>query len=485
MSHTSSYDLIVIGAGPAGYVESIRAAQLGMQVACVDRRKTLGGTCLNVGCIPSKALLESSEQYVFARTRLAKHGIMASEVRLELATMLKRKDAIVRQLTNGVAGLLKKNGVAAISGTAHLLGAGAGATGGRRLVEVDGDAGGSLMLDAPRVLLATGSVPTQLSFLPFDGRRILSSTEALSLSNVPERMVVIGGGVIGLELGSVWSRLGSQVTVIEFLDHLLGPTDRQVSEELRKILLKQGLEIRLATQCTGASVPDSPPGPGAPPVIVETEELATGNKASLEASVVLVATGRRPMTEGLGLEALGIRLDAAGRVEVSANYETSAEGVYAVGDLIAGPMLAHKAEEEGIAAVENMAGQKSHVNLEAIPNVVYTHPEIATVGASEEELKARKIAYKSGIFPFMGNGRAKSMDETEGFVKILAEDPSDRVLGVAMIGPRVSELIAEAVSVIEFGGSSEDIARTCHAHPTLAEVVKEAALAANGRALHI
>lgn len=475
-----TFDLIVIGGGPAGYVAAIRAAQLGFRTACVEKREALGGTCLNVGCIPSKALLESSEHFLQARTRLARHGVLVDGVRLDLDGMMKRKDAVVRQLTQGIAGLFKKHKIEHVPG----LGSFRSAPGpdGMKLVEITGPegsaAGNKRLLSAPRVLIATGSEPTRLPFLPWDGQRVIDSTGALSLPQVPRHLVVIGGGVIGLELGSVWLRLGARVTVIEFQDRVIPGVDHQAGNELYKSLRKQGIEFRVGTKCLGARKE----GDG---LVVETEELGTGNRTQIECEVILVATGRRPNTDGLALEKIGLGTDKAGRIEVNTHYETAVPGVYAVGDVVAGPMLAHKAEEEGIAAVELMAGQVGHVNYEAIPNVIYTWPELASVGASEEELKAGKIAYKAGVFPFLANGRAKSMDETEGLVKILADAATDRVLGVHIVGPRASEMIAEAVSVIEFGGSAEDIARTCHAHPTLSEAVKEAALAVDRRQIHL
>lgn len=470
------FDVIVIGGGPAGYVAAIRSAQLGFKTACVEKRKALGGTCLNVGCIPSKALLDSSEHFLHAKSKLQKHGVLVSDVKLDLPQMMKRKDTVVRQLTQGVAGLFKKNKVE------HLLGHGklVGSDGEMKRVEVRTE-DGTRLIQAPRILLATGSEATSLPFLPYDGKRILSSTEALELPEVPKHLVVIGGGVIGLELGSVWLRLGSKVTVIEFQDRILPGVDKQASGELYKSLIKQGMEFRLASKCLGSTAPKA----GGEWRVVEAEELATGKKFSLECDYVLVATGRKPYTEGLGLETLGIKTDKAGRVEVDSHYRTAAGGVYAVGDIISGPMLAHKAEEEGIAAVEFMAGQAGHVNYEAIPNVVYTWPELASVGASEEDLANKGIAYKSGVFPFLANGRAKAMDETEGMVKILADAKTDRVLGIHIVGPRASDMIAEAVAVMEFGGSAEDIARTSHAHPTLAEVLKEAALAVDRRQIHL
>jgi dihydrolipoamide dehydrogenase len=470
---TENFDVIIIGGGPAGYVAAIRAAQLGFKTACVEKRKTLGGTCLNVGCIPSKALLDSSEHYHYAKTKFQKHGVMVSDVKLDLPAMMKRKDAVVRQLVTGVAGLFKKHKIEHVIGHGKL----AGSEGDLKKVTIETEAGQRTLL-APKILLATGSEATQLPFLPFDGKRVLSSTEALEIPEVPKHLVVIGGGVIGLELGSVWSRLGSKVTVIEFQDRIVPGVDRQAGHELYKALTKQGLEFKLATKCLGAKQEGNW-------MVVEAEEIATGNKSKIECDYVLVSTGRRPYTDNLGLETFGITTDKMGRVEIDSHFQTKAPGIYAVGDIVAGPMLAHKAEEEGIAAIEIMAGQAGHVNYEAIPNVVYTWPELACVGATEEELKARGVEYKPGSFPFMANGRAKAMDEVEGFVKILADAKTDRVLGVHIVGARASDMIAEAVAVMEFGGSAEDIARTSHAHPSLAEIMKEAAMAVDKRQIHM
>lgn len=467
-------DLIVIGGGPAGYVAAIRAAQLGFKTACVEMRKSLGGTCLNVGCIPSKALLDSSEHFLHTKTKLAKHGVLVGDVKLDLPAMMKRKEAVVRQLTNGVAGLFKKHKVEHVIGKGKLI---KGGLSGQHWVEVVGESG-SRTLAAPRVLLATGSTPVELPFLKFDGKRILSSTEALEIPAVPKHLVVVGGGVIGLELGSVWLRLGAKVTVVEFLDHIAGASDAQMSRELHKSLTKQGMEFRLAHKCLGAKAKGEW-------LNVEIEELASGTKSALEADYVLVSTGRRPYSDGLGLEDFGIARDKAGRVEINEHFETPVPGIFAIGDLVRGPMLAHKAEDEGVAAVELMAGQAGHVNYEAIPNVIYTWPELASVGASEEELKSRGVEYRAGTFPFIANGRAKAMEEVEGLVKILADATTDRILGVHIVGPRASDMIAEAVAVMEFGGSAEDIARTCHAHPTLAEVMKEAAMAVDKRQIHL
>lgn len=469
-----NFDLIVIGGGPAGYVAAIRAAQLGFKTACVEKRKALGGTCLNVGCIPSKALLDSSEHYLYAKNKLAKHGVVIESVKLDLPAMMKRKDAVVRQLTNGVGGLFKKHKIE------HVVGFGAfkGVEGENKLVEAKMEDGSTRTLAAPRVLIATGSDVAQLPFLPFDGKRVLSSTEALEIPEVPKHLVVIGGGVIGLELGSVWLRLGAKVTVVEYMDRILPPVDRQIGNELYKSLLKQGMEFKLAHKCLGAKQAGEW-------MVVEAEELATGNKTSLEADYILVATGRRPYTASLGLDQIGLATNKQGQVEINDHFETAVPGVYAVGDVVRGAMLAHKAEEEGIAAVEIMAGQAGHVYYDAIPNIVYTWPELASVGATEEELKERGVSYKVGTFPFLANGRAKTMEETEGLVKIIADAGTDRMLGAHIVGARASDMIAELVTVMEYGGSAEDIARTSHGHPTLSEIVKEAALAVDKRQLHL
>lgn len=464
---STTFDLIIIGGGPAGYTSAIRAAQLGIKTAVVEKRSTLGGTCLNVGCIPSKAMLESSEHYVQAKNKFSKHGILFSDIKLDLSTMLKRKDTVVRQLTQGIAGLFKKHGITYIQGFGSLI----GQEGNQKLVQVAGaDGAGTVQhFRAEKILLSTGSEPTELPFLKFDGKKIISSTEALELTQVPEHLLVVGGGVIGLEMGSVWARLGSKVTVIEFQDRLVPGMDKQASEELRKALSKQGLEFKFQHKCLGSTILSDGK--------IELQAETQGQPVKFVGDVVLVATGRRPFSDRLGLESLGIEKDKAGRVPVDSHFQTKVPGVYAVGDLIAGPMLAHKAEEEGVAAVEIMAGLPGHVNYNAIPNVIYTWPELASVGFTEEELKDKQIAYKSGVYPFLANGRARTMDESEGFVKILADSKTDRILGAHIIGPRASDLLQEITSVIEFGGSAEDVARTCHAHPTLSETVKEAALA--------
>lgn len=464
----NQYDVVVIGGGPGGYVAALRAAQLGMKVACVEKRKTLGGTCLNIGCIPSKALLDSSEHFLFAQNKLARHGVLVSNVKLDLAVMHKRKDQVVSGLTAGIAGLFKKAKIDFIQGFGRLSSA--------QDVTVKLESGETQKLSAKKVILAMGSEPAMLPSLPYDGKRIITSTEALALPEVPKTLLVIGGGAIGLEMGSVWSRLGAKVTVVEFQDRIAPFADRQVGLELQKILGKQGLEFQLSTKVNSAKVQGNS-------VLVEME-TREGQKATRTVDYVLVAVGRRPFTEGVGLVDAGVKLDPQGRVEVDAQYQTSVPGVYAIGDLIRGPMLAHKAEDEGVAVAEILAGQKPHVNMEAIPNVIYTWPELACVGLTEEECKTQNKNYKSGTFPFIANGRAKAMDETEGFVKVIADAQTDRVLGVHIIGPRASDMIAEAVLVMEFGGAAEDIARSSHAHPTLAEVLKEAALAVDRRQLH-
>ncbi|MBY0470943.1 dihydrolipoyl dehydrogenase [bacterium] len=474
MSDEKEFDVVVIGSGPGGYVAAIRAAQLGFKTACVEKWKTLGGTCLNIGCIPSKALLDSSEHFLTAKTKMQKHGVMVSDVKLDLPQMLKRKDSVVRQLTGGIAGLFKKHKIEWLQGHGKL----AGKDGEKTKVEVLGDGGSKQTYTAKRVILATGSEPINLPFIPFDGKRILSSTEALSIPEVPKSLVVIGGGVIGLELGSVWLRLGAKVTVIEFQDRILGGMDAQMSKELQKMLIKQGFEFRLSSKCLGAKAKGDW-------LVVEAEDLKDGSKFNVECDYVLVATGRKPYTENLGLDTVGIQPDAKGRVKVDQHFQTSASGIYAIGDIIAGPMLAHKAEDEGIAAAEIIAGQAGHVNYEVIPGVVYTWPELASVGATEEELKEGGIEYKVGSFPFIGNGRAKAMEEPEGLVKILADAKTDQVLGFHILGPRASDMIAEGVMVMEFGGTAEDIARSCHAHPTLPEAVREAALNVEKRQIHI
>ena len=455
---------MVIGAGPGGYVAAIRAAQLGMNVACVEREPVLGGTCLRVGCIPSKALLESSELYAACRDGVATHGIRLETVTLDLTAMLRRKDETVGGLTRGIDGLFRKHKVTRYVGTGRIIGKG------QVVVENGTD---TVPLRARWILIATGSAPSELPGVALDGDRIGTSTEALSYPTVPGHLVVIGAGYIGLELGSVWRRLGARVTVVEYLDRILPGMDTEIAAEARRLFERQGLEFRLGSRVTGARAEGDR-------CVVECRDAEP-----LHCDRVLVAVGRRPMTAGLGLESVGITLDGDGRIPVDERFATGAEAVYAVGDVIRGPMLAHKAQEEGIACVETLAGGAGRVNYAAIPGVVYTAPEIATVGRTEEELREAGIAYRKGTFPFLANGRARALGHTEGRVKVLAERTTDRVLGVHILGPRAGDLIAEAVAAMEFGASSEDIARTCHAHPTVAEALREAALAVDGRALHV
>jgi dihydrolipoamide dehydrogenase len=461
------FDLVVIGAGPGGYVAAIRASQLGMRVACVERESALGGTCLRVGCIPSKALLDSSELYALAKKHFATHGVKVSGVELDLGAMMQRKERVVRTLTSGVASLFEKNRVARIRGEARLLGAGC--------VEVSGpDAG---RLQAKHILVATGSEPVPLRALPFDGERIVSSEQALSFPEVPGRLLVIGAGAIGLELGSVWSRLGAEVLVVELLDRIVPTMDAEMGRALQRGLERQGLKFRLGARARSATV-------GADGTVEVVVEGGDGDTTTVRADRVLVAVGRRPFTAGLGLEEVGVRLDPQGRILVDERFQTSVEGIYAIGDVIGGPMLAHKAQEEGIACVEGLCGQAAHVNYEAIPNVVYTWPELASVGKTEEQCREAGIPVRTGSFPFLANGRARCLEEREGFVKVIAEARTDRLLGVHILGPRASDLIAEAALAIEFGASAEDLARTCHAHPTLPEALREAALDAVGRVIH-
>ena len=458
----NTFDLIVIGAGPGGYVAAIRAAQLGMRVACVEKR-ALGGTCLNVGCIPSKALLESSELFHRAKTELGVHGVKVRDVALDLAGMMKRKSDIVRKMTGGIRGLFRKRDIAHIAGMARLMGDG--------MVEVEGEA-----YSATRILIATGSSEIELPNLPFDGAHVIGSTEALSLDALPERMIVIGAGAIGLELGSVWHRLGAEVHVVEFLDGVAPTMDRELSRALQSALEKQGLTFAFETRAEAAEVRDGK----------VTVTLAQEGETAFETcDRLLVAVGRKPNTEGLGGEAVGLAMDDAGRVLVDEKFETNVPGVYAIGDVIPGPMLAHKAEEEGIAAVERMAGKAGHVNYDAIPNVIYTHPELASVGLTEEQVKGRGMPYKVGKFPLIANGRAHALDATEGLAKIIAHEKTDRVLGIHILAAHASDMLAEGVLAMEFSASAEDIARTMHAHPTLSETLKEAALDVAGEAIHI
>jgi dihydrolipoamide dehydrogenase len=462
-----SYDLVVIGAGPGGYVCAIRAAQLGLETALVEKRSTLGGTCLNIGCIPSKALLESSELYAAAHQSFAVHGIVADGLTLDLPQMMARKSGIVKELVDGIAMLMKKNKVAVHTGRGVLTAPG-------RVTVHAGDREEELAAKA--VCLAMGAEAVELPFAPFDGERIVSSTEALSFAEVPESLVVIGAGAVGLELGSVWSRLGAKVTVVEMLPTIAPFADKQMSGSLERALAAQGLEFHLESKVTGIESLEN----GAK-VSFEDKD---GNSQELECDKVLVAVGRRPNTQGSGIEDMGIELDEGRRIKVDEHFRTHVEGVYAIGDLIRGPMLAHKAEDEGIALAELLAGKAGHLNYGTIPNVIYTEPELAMVGRTEAELKEAGVPFSAGRFMFRVNGRAKGLGLLDGMVKILAHKETDEILGVHMVGPRVSELIAEAVVAMEFNASAEDLARTCHAHPTLSEVVREAALAVDKRAIH-
>ena len=463
-----SFDVVVVGGGPGGYVAAIRAAQLGLKVACVEKRGALGGTCLNVGCIPSKALLTASHHYEAASHEMAAFGVKIGSVGLDLPAMQNHKEKVVSDNTKGIEFLFKKNKVT------YLIGAGVITAPGQLTVKAkDGDKA----VTAKAIIIATGSDVTPLPGIEIDEKTIISSTGALELDKVPASLAVIGGGVIGLELGTVWRRLGAKVTVIEFLDRILPFNDGEISKASQKSLAKQGMEFKLSTKVVGASKAKGK-------VTLKLEAAAGGSEETLTVDTVLVAIGRRPYTEGLGLDKVGIELDKRGFIPVDGNFQTVVPGIFAIGDVIGGAMLAHKAEEEGVALAEILAGQHGHVNYDAIPGVVYTWPEVASVGKTEEQLKADGIAYKAGKFNFSANGRARSMNETEGFVKILACATTDKVLGAHIIGPNAGDLIAELVMAMEFGASAEDIARTCHAHPALGEAVKEAALAVDGRAIH-
>ena len=467
-----TYDLVVVGAGPGGYTGAIRAAQLGLKVAVVEKDKNLGGTCLNVGCIPSKALLDSSEHYHFAQVELHKHGVRCPSVSLDLKTMMKRKSKIVSDLTQGIAYLLKKNKIERFEGTGSLLSPGE--------VQVTKEQGESpRVLKARHVMLATGSLPNELPGVKWDGDQVISSTEALSLTRVPKSLLVIGGGYIGLEMGSVWSRLGSKVKVLEYADRLCPAVDKAVSKSLLKSLKQQGLEFVLESAVQGVGKK------GASSVEVTYKDKA-GEVHQVSAEKVLLAVGRRPCTGALGLKKLGISTDRQGFVEVDHQFRTVAcPSVFAIGDVIGGAMLAHKAEEEGVAVAEIIAGHPGAVHYDTLPSVIYTWPEVASVGKTEEQLKAQGASYRVGQFPFKANGRAKALDATEGFVKVLADKVTDRLLGVHILGPRASDMIAEAVVAMEFEGTSEDLALSFHAHPTLSEVVREAALAVDGRSRQI
>ena len=465
MAELQTFDVIFIGGGPAGYTGAIRAAQLGQTVACVELEPRLGGTCLRVGCIPSKALLESSDKFAETKNALKKHGIVVENVMLDLAAMQKRKETIVTQLTGGIAGLFKKNKITRLLGQGRLDGA-------QRVVVKAAD-GTETAITGKHIVLATGSVVTPLAGVELDGDRIGTSTEALAWAEVPEHLVVIGGGVIGLELGSVWLRLGAKVTVLEYADRILAGTDLEVASAAQKLFKRQGMDFKLGVRVTGAKH--------------DGKDIAVtvAGAEPIRCSHVLLAVGRKPNTQGLALELLGITTDSRGQIPVDDHFRTTAPGIYAVGDVIHGPMLAHKAEEDAVACIEQIVHSYGHVDYNLVPGVVYTEPEIATVGKSEEDLKAAQVSYRKGSFPFAANGRAIALGHTDGFVKILADAQTDRVLGCAIIGARAGDLIAEVAAAMAFGASSEDIARTCHAHPTLAEVVKEAALAVDGRAVNM
>jgi dihydrolipoamide dehydrogenase len=465
-----SYDLIVIGTGPGGYVCAIRAAQLGLTTAVVEKNATFGGTCLNVGCIPSKAMLHASELYEEAGHNFAQMGIKVGKPSVDLAALLKYKDQNVEANVKGVEFLFKKNKIEAIRGVGRILAPGR--------VEVKAADGTTQTLETKNIVIATGSDVARLNGIDIDEKRIVSSTGALELGKVPQKLLVVGAGIIGLELGSVWRRLGAQVTIVEFLDHIVPGIDGEVARQFHRLQQKQGLAFKLSSKVTAIDASGK--------VLKVKVEPAAGSGAAemIEADIVLVAIGRVPYTEGLGLEAVGVNRDNRGRVVVDAHLRTNVGGIYAIGDAIAGPMLAHKAEDEGVAAAEVIAGQAGHVNYEVIPNVVYTHPEIASVGKTEEELKAAGIVYQVGKFPFSANARARANLATDGFVKILADAKTDRVLGLHILGPDAETMIAEAAIAMEFGASAEDIARTCHAHPSLSEAVKEAALAVAKRAIN-
>ncbi len=462
----TQFDLIVIGSGPGGYVGAIRAAQLGLKVAIVEKDKTYGGTCLNIGCIPSKALLESSEHFQAAQHDLAAHGIKIPKVELDLQTMMARKDKVVKTNTEGIAFLFKKNKITPFNGFGQIVAPGK--------VAVTGSDGATQTLTTKNIVIATGSVPVELPFLKFDEKRIVSNTGALSLTSVPKSMIVVGGGVIGLELGSVWQRLGTKLTIVEYTNRLGGPMDQDCMNVLKKNMEKEGATFLLSTKVTGSQVQ-------ADGVEVTYESLTDGKTTTVKADVVLVATGRKPFTKGVGCEEQGITKDPQGRIIVDKHYQTNIPGIYAIGDVITGPMLAHKAEEEGVALAEILAGHAGHVNYNTVPGVIYTHPEISSVGITEEQAKEQGLEINVGKFPFMANGRARAKGFTDGFVKIIADKRTDKILGAHMVGPGVSELIHEVIVCMEFGGSSEDLARSFHAHPTLSEVVREAALAVEKR----
>lgn len=462
----AQFDLVIIGSGPGGYVCAIRAAQLGMKTLVVEKDKTLGGTCLNVGCIPSKALLESSEYLSYADHEFENHGITLGSIKVSLDRMMARKDKIVKDLTGGIAFLFKKNKIESLKGLGRIVKPG--------VVEITGDEGKVTQIQAKNIVCATGSIPTELPFLKFDEQKIVSSTGALSLPKVPKQLLVVGGGVIGLELGSVWMRLGAEVTVLEYAEQICPFLDQQIVTTLRRSLEKQGMKFITKAKVTGSQV-------GKTDVELTYEDMKDNSTKKIKGEVVLVSTGRKPFTSGLGLQEIGVEVDKAGRIVTNDHWATNVPGIYAIGDVITGPMLAHKAEEEGVALAEMLAGQAGHVNYHTVPSVIYTYPEVASVGFSEEQCKEKGIAYAVGTFPFSVNGRAKALGLTDGMCKIIADAKTDKILGGHIVGPRASELLGEIVVAMEFGGSSEDLARSFHAHPTLNEVVREAALGVSKR----
>ncbi len=462
------FDVVIIGSGPGGYVAAIRAGQLGLKTAIVEKDKELGGTCLNIGCIPSKALLTSSDHFVFAQKEAVKHGIVIDNVHVDLTKMLQRKDKVVKTLTGGVRALMKTNKVTTFEGLGTITAAGK--------VSVKSSAGETQEIETKNIVIATGSVPVELPFAKFNGQTIVSSTEALCFTEAPAKLLVIGAGAIGLELGSVWARLGSEVTVLEFLPRIAIGFDLELSNLLQRSLTAQGMKFHLETKVTAVKIDNG-----------RATATATKGKEELkfEADKVLVSVGRKPFSDGVGAEKAGVELDEKKRVKIDNHFRTNVEGIYAIGDVVAGPMLAHKAEEEGIACVEILAGKSGHVNYDVIPGIIYTNPELAGVGLTEEQAKEKQIDYRVGKFPFRANGRALANEDVDGMVKFVADAKTDRILGAHILQHGASELIAEAASVMEFGGSSEDLGRTCHSHPTLSEAVKEAALAVEKRALHI
>jgi dihydrolipoamide dehydrogenase len=466
-AEANGFDVVVIGAGPGGYIGAIRAAQLGLKTAIIEKDATLGGTCLNVGCIPSKALLDSSEHFAMAsHGDFAVHGLKIGKIELDLPTMMSRKDKIVKDLTGGVQFLMKKNKISVFNGTGTITG--------KNSVQVASADGKKTDLQTKYIIIATGSVPVDLPYAKIDGKKVITSTEALALPAVPKHMIVIGGGAIGLELGSVWMRLGAKVTVIEYTAMIAGVSDQQMAKQLHKVLGKQGMEFKLDTAVTGVKVSGET-------VTVSFEGREDKKPGTLDGDVVLVSVGRKAYTSKLGLESVGIDCDNRGRVNVDAHLRTKVQNIFAIGDAIVGPMLAHKAEEEGVAVAEFIATGVGHVNYDTVPSVIYTWPELASVGQSEEQLKAKNVEYKVGTFPFSANGRAKALGSTDGLVKVIADAATDRLLGVHIVGPRASDMIAEAVVAMEFVGSAEDLARSFHAHPTLSEVMREAALGVDKR----